>query len=169
MTYEATIGTDESGRRWLASVTLIAHGPEHAITNATRIPAYTIAEQVALQVAADQGLRDETGNPSAFVLGGQRRGAQEPPTVEELGRDVRAGEDRHTIAEKYGVTVWAADKWLAKARRAGTVPAATRGRPRKEVAEPATAKSTIQQRARGASPRPGDQPDQPSRRGRNSK
>lgn len=132
LTYEATIGTTDDGRRWLSSVTIIAHGPEHAITNAIRIPAYTIAEQMALQLADNAALREQTGDPTAVVImgSGLRRGAHEAPGVVQIGTDVKAGENRHTIATKYGVSVWTADKWLMKARQAGTVPPATRGRPR---------------------------------------
>ncbi len=130
-TYEAVVSYGDDGRPWLSSLTIIAHGPERAITNSIRVPAATIAEQVDLQLKADAAAREQTGDDRAFNIAtrGLRRGAQDAPDEAQIGRDVRSGEDRHTIAAKYGVTVWTADKWLTRARRAGTVPPATRGRP----------------------------------------
>ncbi len=124
--YEATVGKAD-GRVWLESLTILPQSPGQRIDKAllSRVPAQRIAEQVALHLAAEDADREQYGPRFLGTYGdGERQTPHDPPTVDQVAALVKAGENRHTIATRYGVTKWAADVWIRKARQAGKIPAA---------------------------------------------
>ncbi len=88
-----------------------------------------IAEQVALQLAADEATERAHGEGAFDLTTRARRGPQDPPDLQEVASRVHAGETRQPLAALYGVSVYAVDKWLGRARRAGLLPPPKTGRP----------------------------------------
>lgn len=124
LVYEATIER-EGGRIWLSSLTILTTRRDQQIDNETmrRIPAQRIAEQVALQLAAEEA----AGN--AVFTTRPHTGKHDTPSPEQVAHEVKAGATRQTLAIKYSVSISAADKWIGRSRRAGLIPPATTGRP----------------------------------------
>jgi hypothetical protein len=137
--YEATIGRG-NGRVWLTSLSIVLADPRRQIDRELlrRVPAQRIAEQVAMQLAADEAreaagptytddgqevLRIVTASPA-------RRARGDRPSDAELIEDVIvSGLGRRQIAEKYRASLSTVDNWLGPLRQRGEIPRAKAGRP----------------------------------------
>jgi hypothetical protein len=134
--YEATIGRG-NGRVWLNSLTILATEPGRQIDRdlLRRVPAQRIAEQVAMQLAADdaeQPRYTDDGQEVLRIRGAMpaRRARGDRPADAELVADVIAhGMGRRQIAEKYRASLSTVDNWLTPLRRRGDIPRAKAGRP----------------------------------------
>jgi hypothetical protein len=125
LVFEATIRV-RGGRPGLRSLTIITTREQQTIDAATmrRIPVQRIAAEVAKHLAEMKALHaGEADSIRARIPSG-------PPNNEQVETDKAEAEaegvsPRQFMAKKYGVTAWAADKWLARAKEAARARAET--------------------------------------------
>lgn len=87
------------------------------------------------------GTRLEDALEVAEIEPGEVRLGDDSPTVEEFARawlsipgtTVDGTPRREALAERFGVTPWAIDKWTRRARERGLIPRAATGRPRQTL------------------------------------